>query len=139
MIKREHIQAQVSANDWRDAIRKVGALLVNAKSITPDYVDAMIRAVEEMGPYIVIMPGFALAHAAPSEAVLQNDTALITLKEGVNFGSDNDPVYLVFCLSCKDRDAHQALLQQLAIRFLDEDVLEQIKNAQSVDEIVACL
>ncbi|MCL2827963.1 MAG: PTS sugar transporter subunit IIA [Oscillospiraceae bacterium] len=139
MIQRDNIRAQVLVLNWRDAIRNVGALLIDAKSITSDYVDGMIQAVEEMGPYIVIMPGFAIAHAAPSEAVLKNDTALITLKEGVNFGSPNDPVYLVFCLCCTDRTAHRASLQEIAKRLLAEGVMERIKNAQSVDEIMACL
>ena len=139
MIKKENIRAKVQADDWRDAIKKVGALLVEAKSVIPDYLDAMIKAIEDMGPYIVLMPGFALAHAAPSEAVLQNDAALITLKEGINFGSANDPVYVVFCVSCKDRESHRSMLKKIAKRFLDEGVLEEIMNAQSVDGIAACL
>ena len=31
--------------------------------------EKMIQSVKELGPYIVIMPGFALAHAAPCEDV----------------------------------------------------------------------
>jgi len=139
MIKKENVLARVSANDWREAIREVGNLLVNAKSVTPAYVDAMIEAVEEMGPYIVIMPGFALAHAAPSEAVLANDAALITLKEGVDFGSTNDPVHIVFCVSCVDKESHKKSLQQYARLFLKDEILEKIKNAQSANEIVECL
>ena len=61
----------------------------------------MINAVEELGPYIVIIPHIAIAHARPSDNVLKNGISLITLKEPVEFGNkDNDPVYYIFFM-CK--------------------------------------
>ncbi|MGO2773658.1 MAG: PTS sugar transporter subunit IIA, partial [Brachybacterium tyrofermentans] len=42
------------AQDWRAAIRRSGDLLVSVDATTSSYTDAMIRTVEEHGPYIVI-------------------------------------------------------------------------------------
>jgi len=68
-IALKDIRVGVTAGDWRQAIRQAGQLLVDDGRITAAYVDAMIRSVETLGPYMVLMPGFALAHAAPSAAV----------------------------------------------------------------------
>jgi len=139
MINKENIRVQVMASGWKDAVREAGQLLVSAKSATNEYTEAMISAIEELGPYIVILPGLAIAHAASDETVLKNDIALITLKEGVEFGCANDPVYIILCLCCTDIKTHQASLKQIAKRMLNETVLGRIKCAGSVDEVVASL
>ena len=42
--------------------------------------------VDEHGPYIVIAPGLALAHARPGPEVLADGLAVVTLAEPVPFG-----------------------------------------------------
>ena len=92
ILNESHIRIKEKAADWEEAVRKAGAVLVEEGSIRPAYVEKMIQSVKELGPYIVIMPGFALAHAAPCEDVVKSDMALITLDTPVEFGSPNDPV-----------------------------------------------
>ena len=55
------------ADGWEDAVRQAGALLEKAGAIAPAYTQAMVDMVREMGPYIVIMPGVALAMRGPRE------------------------------------------------------------------------
>lgn len=55
------------ADCWEDAVRQAGALLEKAGAIAPAYTQAMVDMVREMGPYIVIMPGVALAMRGPRE------------------------------------------------------------------------
>lgn len=100
----------VSASNRDHAIRAAGSLLVASGRTTSEYTDQMLAAVEEFGPYIVIAPRIALAHARPSEAVLETGLSLAVLAEGVNFGSPNDPVRLVFGLAAKDHDGHISVL-----------------------------
>ena len=106
LIEKEKMRVRVPAKTWQDAVRQAGAVLEEAGSITHDYTEAMVHAVEELGPYMVIMPGFAIAHAAPSEAVRREDLSLITLAEPVCFGSPNDPVSVILCVACTDRESH---------------------------------
>src|SRR5699024_1492161 len=61
------ILLQMEVNDWEDSIVKVADPLLNRAVITQEYVDAMISSVKEYGPYIVIGPHFALAHARPED------------------------------------------------------------------------
>lgn len=139
-IEQNHVQINVSAADWREAIRAAGNLLVRTGCISAQYIDDMIRAVEELGPYMVILPGFALAHAAPCPDVFRDSMSLVTLSSPVEFGSaENDPVRVVLCLSCVDRESHIASLQRIAVALMEDGVVERLANATSIEEIQAIL
>lgn len=134
-IRLENICVNQEAKDWEDAIRVTGNLLVECGSITPEYIDNMIRSVHELGPYIVLMPQFALAHAAPCAAVKQTDMSIVTLKEGINFNSDNDPVRIVMCLACTDQESHIARLQGVAVKLMMDGIVDQICACSTEEEL----
>ena len=136
ILNKSHIRIKEKAADWEEAIRKAGAVLVEAGSIRPAYVEKMIQSVKELGPYIVIMPGFALAHAAPCEDVVKSDMALITLDTPVEFGSPNDPVSVLLCLGCTDSTSHLDTLSRVAETLLVEERIDMIAKADSVEEVV---
>ena len=125
MLKESHVQIHVHADDWEDAIRKAGNVLVTAGSIDTSYIE-----------HIVIMPGFALAHAAPCEAVKKSDIALITLDHPIDFGSENGPVSVILCLACTDSSSHLDRLSQIAELLMQEHKIEQIASAQTPDDVV---
>ena len=128
ILNESHIRIREEARDWEGAIRRAGEVLVQAGSIKPGYIDKMIRSVKELGPYIVIMPGFALAHAAPCEDVIKSDIALITLKNPVCFESPNDPVSVVLCLGCTDSSSHLDMLSAIAELLMEEEGLQDTPN-----------
>jgi PTS system ascorbate-specific IIA component len=75
----------------------------------------MIDNVETNGPYIVVAPGFAFAHARPSPAVHRTGMSWVRLAEPVAFGhKTNDPVTLVVALAATDDGAHATAMAQLA-------------------------
>lgn len=140
LIRKENIQVGVDVASWQDAVRSVGNLLLQAGSITAQYIEEMIQAVVELGPYMVLMPGFALAHAAPSAAVLRDDISLITLKTPVAFGNaENDPVKVVLCICCKDRESHRTTLQRVALSVMEDGMIDNMAAAKSVDGLLALL
>lgn len=115
------IRLNVPAADWREAVRAAGDALVAAGITTPAYTDQMIATVEQLGPYIVIAPGIALAHARPSDAVLRPGLSWVTLAQPVRFGhKDNDPVRLVVGLAAPDSSSHVQALATLAGLLEDE-------------------
>ena len=135
IIAKENMRAGIHAADWKEAIRAAGSVLEEAGSITEEYTQSMIKAVEELGPYIVIMPGFAIAHAAPAPSVKKEDLALITLAEPVSFGSPNDPVNLILCVACIDRESHVRALQAVAEVLCIDGIMDRLANAGSVEEL----
>ena len=107
-----------SAKDWQDAVAIAGNALVASGCTTPDYTQAMIDNVLELGAYIVIAPGLAMPHARPSESVLHTGLSLVTLKQPVKFGHHkNDPVSVVFGLAALDHDRHLELLSEFAAKM----------------------
>lgn len=111
-IQPEMIALQASAADWRDAVRQGGQLLLKGGCIRPEYIDAMVQVIEEVGPYVVISKHIALPHARPEEGVCKMGISVLTLATPVNFGNEeNDPVKYVFCLAAGDSSQHLEMLQ----------------------------
>jgi len=125
-----------TAADWRAAVRVAGDALVAAGAAKPAYADEMIRMIEEHGPYVVIAPGLALAHARPGPAVLADGLAIVTLAEPVAFGHPhNDPVRVVLALSILTADEHLAAVAGLANVFNDSSAIEDLAEATTTGEV----
>jgi mannitol/fructose-specific phosphotransferase system IIA component (Ntr-type) len=136
----EMVRLQIDVKDWEAAVRAAGNLLVDAGYVSQNYIEAMIHAVHEMGPYMVLAPGLALAHARPEDGVLKMGISLVTLAEPVNFGSEaNDPVNLVIAFGGTDHESHLGLLATLA-GFLEDESrrkeLASVKTYQEVDQLI---
>ena len=126
------------ASNWQEAITAAGTLLVDAGHVKAEYVDAMLRVVEELGPYIVLIDGFALAHAAPGESVLENSISLAVLENSVDFGSGK-MVGCVFAMAAKDHDSHIESLGRLAELLSDEQTRNTLLNARNSAQIAPIL
>ena len=140
VLKKEYIRVDEEALDWKEAVRKANLPLLEHKCIKESYIDGTIEMVKQLGPYIVICPGIAIAHARPEAGVLKNSISLITLKKPVRFGhSMNDPVKLVFTLAAKSNEGHLSALSDLALVLGDESKYDRIMKASTVDELYDCL
>jgi len=137
MLTEETIALGLNVRDWQEAVREAGNLLVKADRVEPRYVEAMIRMVQEIGPYIVIAPGVALPHARPEDGVKKACMSLVTLSPPINFGNKyNDPVKLVVAFGTTDKKAHIDALAELAKLLGDSAKLEGLKRASSPDELL---
>jgi PTS system ascorbate-specific IIA component len=125
------------AADWRAAVREAGRGLVNGGSARPGYSDEMVRMIEEHGPYVVIAPGRALAHARPGPEVLADGLAVVTLATPVAFGHPhNDPVHVVLGLAIKSPAGHLESVAAIANIFNDSSAVEELIAATSTAEVV---
>ena len=130
----------IEAEDWRSAIGKAGELLTATGATTDDYTGQMIAAVEQYGPYIVIAPGFALAHAQASESVVRTGLSWVQLASPVEFGhKSNDPVRLVVGLASHSHEAHRNALQQLGALLNKPATLALLKDASSPAQLQSVL
>ncbi|AMB40381.1 MULTISPECIES: PTS sugar transporter subunit IIA [Paenarthrobacter] len=134
------ISTNAPARDWRAAIRLAGDGLVNGGAATAEYTEQMITAVEEHGPYIVIAPGIALAHARPSDAVLHGGMSWVSLESPVEFGNPrNDPVTLVIGLAALDHTAHIEALKAMAGVLGNDAIRARLSEAQTPEDVRAIL
>lgn len=128
------------AADWRAAVAACGEALVAGGVTTPAYIGEMIATVEQLGPYIVIAPGVALAHARPSPAVLRTGLSWVTLAEPVPFGHrQNDPVTLVVGLAAPDNRSHVQGLATLAGLLEDADRRAALMAARQPEEVLRAI
>ena len=133
----EAIRIGAIAQDWRAAVRLAGDVLAASGATAPPYTDEMIATVEQLGPYIVIAPGIALAHSRPSAAVRHAGISLVTLAQPINFGHrTNDPVRLVVGLAAPDEEGHVTALSTLAGFLSDEANREGLIKAASPEDVI---
>lgn len=136
----EAFALDVTAADWRQALRIAGNGLISSGAATSHYTDEMIDAVDRLGPYIVISPGIALAHSRPSPAVLRTGMSWTRLAVPVKFGhARNDPVGLVIGLAACDENEHLEVLAAISSALGNECIMEQLHSAPDPQTIRAIL
>lgn len=115
LLTEDCIALDEPAATWEEAVQSAGGLLERAGIAGPAYTGSMIDNVEANGPYIVVAPGFAFAHARPSPAVHRTGMSWVRLAAPVAFGHPtNDPVDLVVALAATDDRAHASAMAELA-------------------------
>jgi PTS system ascorbate-specific IIA component len=134
------IQLGATASDWRAAVELAGECLARSGAAEQGYADEMIRMIDEHGPYVVIAPGLALAHARPGLEVLRDGLAVVTLSTPVPFGHPhNDPVNAVLALAVHSSEHHLGMVAELANLFNDSDAVERLADATTPDRVRSIL
>lgn len=132
IIPRDHISFNVNINDWRQAIRIAALPLLEKKYIEESYINSMIKIVEELGTYMVFIPGIAFIHALP-EYVNENSISFITLKDEINFGDKSDiKVKAIVVLANKNENENLIDLINILIKG---DNVSKFKMAESYNEL----
>lgn len=133
------VLVDIQVKDWREAIRAVCEPLLEADVITATYIERCIAMVDEHGPYMVVAPGIALAHAPPEDGVLNLCLSAATLSDPVLFHHpDNDPVDLIFAFGSPDNQQHIRLLSALAEGLSGSlaDDLRQASTQEAAEQIM---
>lgn len=128
-----HIMIKEKAATWQESIELVAKPLIKESIIEKRYVDAMIHAVEEYGPYIVIGKHLALAHARPEDGANKLGLSVATIDRPINFGnSEMDPVKIIFCLAAVDSYSHLTIMKELIELINDESKLNQLIDCTTI-------
>jgi ascorbate PTS system EIIA or EIIAB component len=132
LLTEDLVKVNIKASNWEEAVREAGELLYINNKVEKSYIDAMVKTVESMGPYIVMAPGIAMPHARPEDGVKDIGLAIISLEKPVNFGSDDfDPVKLVIALCASESKVHIELLKDLSNVLDDEDLINKVDNCKT--------
>lgn len=135
LVTDNQIQLQVTAKDWVDAIKISAQPLLHQGYINNSYVQAMIESVNKFGPYIVIGPSIALAHARPEDGANKLGVSITTLKEPINFGNpQNDPVKIIFCLAAIDNYSHLNVIKEIVQLINNQKNVEHLVKISSLSE-----
>jgi PTS system ascorbate-specific IIA component len=129
------IVAQDASPSFADAVSQSVSLLVASGKAQLSYVDEVLESLKTLGPYFVIAPGLALAHAKPSDSVLAPGMALLKLAQPVISGSANDPVSLVFSMCSPNASEHMEMLADFGQIMSTDQVMTNLLNASAVSVI----
>lgn len=124
--------------EFQVAVTRAVELLVADGRARASYVNEVLASLEKLGPYFVVAPGIAIAHAAPSDSVLDVGFALLHLASGVTSGSENDPVRLLFAFCSPDADSHIELLGAFAESISAPGKINLLLNA-SAESVIRSL
>lgn len=140
MISEKLIEIDVDVCTWEDAIKMSAKSLLEEDYITDEYKDKIISNVNQFGPYIVIAPGIAFAHASNNDGVTKLGLSFTRLKEPVMFNHElNDPVKIIFTLAPIDKKSHLESLKELMKILLDSRKLHRLFNEKSKSELLKIL
>jgi mannitol PTS system EIIA component len=133
VLSTDRIRLDGSARTRDDAIREVGALLVDAGAVTQAYADAMFDREASVSTY---MGNFlAIPHGTneAKDGIVTSALAFIRYAEPIDW--DGNPVRFVVGIAGKGDD-HLGILSGIAIAFSDEATVEKMSAASTPQEIV---
>ncbi len=127
--------------DWKKGIELGVDLLVKDEACTSELANKICESVQKNGPYFIIMPKVALAHAAPGPYIKKVGLSLIKFNNAVKFSNeDRHQVSLLFTLAAIDGESHMETLMKFSQLFTsDPNLVSTIVNANTVDEIYEIL
>ena len=119
---------------WQEAINIASKPLLITKSITPEYVQAMIDLVEEHGAYIVLKNKIAIAHAKPEEGANRLNVSLLINRKKICF-DENIGIHYLFILSSPNPRSHLQILKDISY-WTNEEVNLKILLNSNIDELM---
>jgi len=137
LLPRNHIRCTTAPASWQEAIRLAAAPLLDCGAILPSYVDAMIRSVEENGPYIVIDENFAMPHARPEAGAVRPCMALTILDRPIDMCGQS--VQVLLALSATDNTSHLDAMRELAELIWNGCSASVLAGAASPEDAMAII
>lgn len=134
LVANNSIKLHQSVSNWEEAI-KIGTDMLEASNvITPDYYQAIVKSIKDLGPYIILAPGLAMPHARPEQGVNQTGFALVTFDTPITFEGEDEPVSMMITLAGSDGDEHMEGLMQIT-QVLDD---ENSDTGVNIEKFLAC-
>lgn len=135
ILPAENILLDYHAEDWRDAIRTAGGLLVENGYVDQRYQDQMLYSFENYGSYMIIDDGIAIPHAKNEGTVRKTGMTLLVLHRPVEFMNGKKlQVFFSFC--SKDNIEHLDALVAVANLIKETDFRQCMKGFYDSLEVV---
>ena len=134
-LTENNINLNIEADNWEDAIRKSAKPLLNDGTIGNQYVENMIKNVNEQGAYIVIDDGIAMPHSKPSEDVKRFGITISTLKKPVDFLNKKD-IKVLFTIAFSSETQNSDVMIEIMELIEDEKLMGMLQNTDDKDSII---
>jgi PTS system ascorbate-specific IIA component len=139
MVEKRHCNFIQRAESWEDSIKHSCAPLVADGTVNAGYADEIINCVRKHGPYIIIMPGFALPHSMEnSDCAHGTAISFMKTKEPVSF-DDNDPdktASIFFTLASVNSEEHLLNMRKLFKMLTNEQLCADLQGVQCTNDLL---
>lgn len=138
LISEDHIIFKKRVDDYEQAIRESGQVLLDKGIIEKKYLDKVIENVKTIGPYIVIAPMIALSHARPEDGANDLGMSLLMLEDPVDFSEEKDrKARAIITLAANDENAHLEALSQMSTMLMENmETFLGAKDKQTILDLV---
>lgn len=134
MLNADNVGIISKAENWKEAIRCCGELLVKNGIAQAEYTDEMIELVEKHGEYIVVDDGFAMPHGSVSGKVTRTGISLLVVKERVYFPSGKwANVFLSF--ASKNKTDYIEILNDLFRLVTRHDFVSKVSKIEKYGDL----
>ncbi len=133
----DNIILNAQAKDKFDAIRITGNILKENGYITDEYIKRMIAREEIVSTYLG--NGLAIPHGTDGSdcEIIKTGISLVQFPDGVDFG-DGNTAYITIGIAGKEAE-HMDLLNKIALICIEEDNVQTLRNATSIEQVLQVL
>ena len=127
LVEEDAIQIVETCESWQKAIQLAAEPLLAKRKIEQSYVDQMIRAVKQLGTYMVMAPETAFVHAGTEDGIYDDCASVLVLRKPIKFGELNSKqVRNIVVLGIKNRG--RTSLLDLVYIFADPSNRERLES-----------
>ncbi|AXD07721.1 PTS mannitol transporter subunit IIA [Salmonella enterica subsp. diarizonae] len=133
----DNIILNAQAKDKFDAIRITGNILKENGYVTDEYIKRMIVREEIVSTYLG--NGLAIPHGTDGSdcEIIKTGISLVQFPDGVDFG-DGNTAYITIGIAGKEAE-HMDLLNKIALICIEEDNIQTLRNATSIEQVLQVL
>ncbi|EAS2066222.1 PTS mannitol transporter subunit IIA [Salmonella enterica] len=133
----DNIILNAQAKDNFDAIRITGNILKENGYVTDEYIKRMIVREEIVSTYLG--NGLAIPHGTDGSdcEIIKTGISLVQFPDGVDFG-DGNTAYITIGIAGKEAE-HMDLLNKIALICIEEDNVQTLRNATSIEQVLQVL
>ena len=115
--------------NWKNAIWKLGDLLIEKKLVSSSYIKDIIKIVEDNGTYMVVDERFGIFHAKNNDNIFQTSLMLLVSKNQIQ--NKDKKTHLILILASKDGHEHLQSLIEFSKIFESKENIDKILKLSS--------
>lgn len=135
LFSEKRVKAKGNATNWREAIREAGELLVKDACIEEEYIDDMIKLVDDFGGYILLAPHVIFPHARSKNTVKKTAFSIVTYEERMDF-LEGKKIGVVICFCVKEEREHLDSLIEIVEKMEANNLEEKIRKCKTAKDII---
>lgn len=136
LLPPERVAVLDRAPNWEEAVEIAARPLLEQGYIENEYIEKMIQAIHEKGPYVVISEDLAMPHAGV-ENVKKTGMSMLLLLEPTDMLGKSVRLFVV--LATEDNETHLKGLSQFTGLFTDKEKKKKVMATRSKEELVHAL